>query len=265
LGGFTPLESLLAPKSDPWPRWTAHDPASTATIEHDAWNRLLKIYLRPAPDGIGRFAYSQVSKADRRVLDAYIAGLAGIAIGDYRRAEQRAYWFNLYNALTVRVVLDHYPVATIRDIDISPGIFSDGPWGRKLIIVEGEALSLDDIEHRILRPIWKDARVHYAVSCAALGCPDLGARAFTAANMESMLEDAARTYVNHRRGASVKGGILTVSKVYAWYAEDFGGGPRGVIDHLKRYAAPALAAFLERAQGIDGYDYDWSLNEPAGR
>ena len=265
LGGFTPLESLLAPKSDPWPRWTAHDPASSAIIEHDAWDSLLKSYVHRAPDGINRFAYGQVSEVDRQALDTYIAGLAGVAISRHRRDEQRAYWINLYNTLTVRVVLDHYPVATIRDIDISPGFFSEGPWGRKLVTVEGEALSLNDIEHRILRPIWKDPRVHYAVNCAALGCPDLAATAFTGANTDSMLDHAARAYVNHRRGARVENGNLIVSKIYAWYAEDFGNSAEGVIDHLKRYAGPVLAVTLKSSGGIDGYAYDWSLNEPGGR
>jgi hypothetical protein len=260
LGGFTPLESLLAPKSEPWPRWTAHDPASTATIAHDAWDDLLKKYLRPASDGINRFAYGRVNGPDRKTLDVYIAELSDVAIGRYRRPAQRAYWINLYNALTVRVVLDHYPVATIRDIDISPGFFSSGPWGRKLVTVEGEALSLNDIEHRILRPIWRGPRIHYGVNCAALGCPNLAAKAFTAANTEAMLDAAARAYVNHRRGVHVENGLLTVSKIYAWYAEDFGGDAGSVIAHLRRYAAPALAADLERAGGIDGYAYDWSLN-----
>ena len=246
-------------------RRAEHDPAASATIAHDAWDGLLKSYVRRAPDGINRFAYGQVSKDDRRVLDAYVAGLAGVAIGRHRRAEQRAYWINFYNALTVRVVLEHYPVATIRDIDISPGFFSLGPWDRKLVTVEGEALSLNDIEHRILRPIWKDARVHYAVNCAALGCPDLAAKAFTAATTDAMLVEAARAYVNHRRGARVENGYLTVSKIYAWYVEDFGNSAEGVIMHLKRYARPALAAVLERAGGIDGYAYDWSLNEPGGQ
>ena len=220
--------------------------------------------MQPASDGINGFAYGQIVEADRRVLDAYVAGLADVAIGRHRRAEQRAYWINLYNALTVRVVLEHYPVATIRDIDISPGFFSLGPWDRKLVTVEGEALSLNDIEHRILRPIWRDARVHYAVNCAALGCPDLANTAFTAANTDVMLDTAARAYVNHRRGAHVENGILTVSKIYAWYVEDFGDSAEGVIAHLKIYAQPDLAEVLERAEGIDGYAYDWSLNEPGG-
>ncbi|MDP7650223.1 MAG: DUF547 domain-containing protein [Rhodospirillales bacterium] len=265
VSGFTPLESLLAPKSEPWPRWTAHDPHSTATIAHDAWDGLLKSYVHPAPGGINRFAYGQVSRVDRQALDAYVAELAEVAIDHHRRAEQRAYWINLYNALTVRVVLDHYPVATIRDIDISPGLFSLGPWDRKLVTIEGEALSLNDIEHRILRPIWKDPRIHYAVNCAALGCPDLAAKAFTATNSDAMLEGAARAYVNHRRGARVENGLLTVSKIYAWYAEDFGGDAESVIEHLKHYVAPALAVDMKRAGGIDGYAYDWSLNDTGDR
>jgi Protein of unknown function, DUF547 len=87
-------------------------------------------------------------------------------------------------------------VASIRDIAISPGLFSVGPWGGKLIEVEGEPLSLDDIEHRILRPIWRDPRLHYAVNCAALGCPNLRSSAFTAANADILLETAASDYVN---------------------------------------------------------------------
>ena len=102
--------------------------------------------------------------------------LSGVAIGGYAPDEQRAFWINLYHALTVRVILSHYPVSGIREIDISPGLFARGPWDRKLIPVEGVELTLNDIEHRILRPIWRDPRVHYALNCASLGCPDLRRR-----------------------------------------------------------------------------------------
>ena len=139
--------------------------------------RFLAQHLRTGEDGIARIGYGAVSDEDRKSLDAYIAALAGHP-GSRRalnRAEQQAYWINLYNALTVQVILDHYPVESIRDIDISPGLFADGPWGKKLVTIEGEAVSLDDIEHRILRPIWKDPRIHYAVNCASIGCPNLQA------------------------------------------------------------------------------------------
>ncbi len=167
------IEALFAPSAKLWERWIAHDPNATAGIDHGTWNRFLKTYVSDGDDGVYRVAYGRVTGADKRVLEDYVAGLAATPISGYARAEQLAYWINLYDALTVKVVLDHYPVDSIRDIDISPGLFADGPWDRKLVEIEGEDVSLNDIEHRILRPIWRDPRIHYAVNCASIGCPDL--------------------------------------------------------------------------------------------
>ncbi len=256
--------AAAAPRAELWERWTAHDPRSQATVDHAAWDRVLAAHVRPGADGVNRFAYAAVTADERAALDGYLERLSATPVSTLSRAEQLAFWINLYNALTVRVVLDHYPVASIRDIDISPGLFSDGPWGRKLIAVEGEPLSLDDVEHRILRPIWRDPRIHYAVNCASIGCPDLRRDAFTAATADASLDAAARAYVNHPRGARVEDGRLIVSSIYEWFQEDFGGDDAGVIAHLRRHAAPALAAALERVERIDDDEYDWSLND-AGR
>ncbi len=182
--------------------------------------------------------------------------------GRHRRTEQLAYWINLYNALTVKVVLDHHPLPSIRDISISPGLFSSGPWGAELVRVEGEPIRLDDIEHRILRPLWQDSRVHYALNCASLGCPNLAREAFTAENTERLLDAGARAYVNHPRGVSLVNGRLGVSSIYVWFEEDFG-GEAGVLAHLRRYADPKLAASLAPAAAIDDDAYDWSLNDAA--
>jgi len=213
-----------------------------------------------AADGIARFAYAETTPEEKSALKNYLAGLSRIAISGHARPEQRAYWINLYNALTVDLVLDRFPVASIRDISISPGLFTIGPWGRKLIEVEGVALSLDDIEHRILRPIWKDPRLHYALNCASLGCPDLQATAFTAANAEVLLDAAARAFVNHPRGARIADRRLTVSSIYVWFREDFGGTDDGVIRHLDTYADPPLKRALETVRGVAGHAYDWRLN-----
>ncbi|MBI3453196.1 MAG: DUF547 domain-containing protein [Rhodospirillales bacterium] len=255
--------AAAAPKADLWPRWQTHDPASAAMIDHAAWGGFLKSYVVKSADGVNRVAYGRVTPADRAALDAYIARLAALPIDGFNRDEQRAYWINLYNALTVRVVLDRYPVATIRDIRISPGLFAIGPWGKKLVAVAGEKLSLDDIEHRILRPIWKDPRLHYAVNCAALGCPNLVREAYTAANTERLLDDGARAYVNHPRGAQFTGERLKVSSIYVWFQEDFGNNDAGVIAHLRRYAGPGLAARLAATGRIADDDYDWKLNDAA--
>ncbi len=223
-----------APKAEPWERWTAHDGASTATIDHSAWDRFIKAYLVPGRDGINRLAYGRVSVADRGALARTLDALAAVAISRYTRDEQLAYWINLYNALTVKTILDHYPVESIRDIDISPGWFSFGPWDKKSIEVEDEWLSLNDIEHRILRPIWRDARVHYAVNCASLGCPNLAPTAYNAKTMEASLTEAAREYINHPRGVSIEGGRLTVTAIYEWFVADFGGDEKCVLDHISR-------------------------------
>jgi hypothetical protein len=260
LAGFSSLEVLFAPRSELWPRWQAHDAAATAEIDHTPWDRLLGRYLTAVPGGVNSFAYDKVSPEDRIALDAYVAGLAGFAISGANKARQRAYWINLYNALTVQLVLSHFPVASIRDIDISPGLFGYGPWDKTLIQIEGEALSLNDIEHRILRPIWRDPRVHYGLNCASIGCPNLQPLAFTAENSEALLEAAARAYVNHPRGVEVLDGELVVSSIYAWFAEDFGTSDAQVISHLVRYAEPDLAGVLGRISEIDDHRYDWTLN-----
>jgi len=249
-----------APKADIWERWTAADPASTATIDHSAWDRFLDRHLRTSPDGINRVAYGRVGDRDRRALQGYIAGLSALRISDYSRREQFAYWINLYNAITVAVVLDHYPVATIRNIDIPSGRFSNGPWRRKLLRVEGEALSLDDIEHRILRPIWKDPRIHFAVNCASLGCPNLLGAAFTADRMEDMLDEATRGYVNHPRGAQMAGGKLYLSTLFKWYGADFG-NEAAIVKFVRRHAEPSLADSLGDIGRFSDGGYDWSLND----
>lgn len=261
LGGIGSFEAIFAPSKDPWPRWEAHDPQSTARIDHGAWDALLKAYVSRGPDGVNRFAYGSVAEDDRSRLAGYIESLGDVGISGYRRAEQRAFWINLYNALTVDLVLKHYPVRSIRDIDISPGLFADGPWDKKLIEVEATPLSLNDIEHRILRPIWDDPRIHYAVNCASLGCPDLRDSAFTAANSESLLEQAARDYVNSPRGVWIRKGKLGVSSIYAWFQEDFGGNDEGILRHLRGYADPELRAALKAADRISEHAYDWTLNE----
>ncbi|MEQ9198997.1 MAG: DUF547 domain-containing protein, partial [Rhodospirillales bacterium] len=260
LSGFGSAERLFAPGADLWPRWQAHDAASRSTISHADWDRFLKRYVHARPAAPDRVGYGDVTPEDRRSLDDYIRRLAGLAISSYSGDEQFAYWLNLYHALTVPVVLQHYPVASIRDIDISPGFFADGPWGKELVIIEGQPLSLNDIEHRILRPVWRDPRIHYGVNCASIGCPDLRQDAFTAENTDAALTAAARDYINDPRGVSIEGESVIVSKIYDWFIADFGGDEAGVIAHLLQYAEPELAATLRRKAALDDTRYDWSLN-----
>ncbi len=251
------------PKAELWRRWTAHDASATARIGHRQWRRFLLAYLVAGEDGIARVRYGAVSEIDRRNLDNYVMSLAALPVAAHNRDEQLAYWINLYNALTMAVVLEHYPVKSIMDISISPDLFSFGPWGKKLIAIDGEELSLDDIEHRILRPVWRDPRIHYALNRAALGCPNLRRSPFTGANVEALLTIAAKQYINHPRGVDIRNGELHVSSLYDWYAEDFGGSDAAIIEHLRGFAKPRLAAALQGIDEVTGTDYDWSLNDAA--
>jgi len=254
------IVNQLDTPGDPTERWAEYDSESTRRIDHSDWDDLLKRYVFMHKKGVNRFHYELFGAADRVLLKSYLAMMSATPISEFNRQQQQAYWFNLYNALTVKVILDNYPVKSIRDI--SPDLYPPGPWKLELVNIEGEALSLDDIEHGILRPIWKDPRIHYAVSCAAMGCPNLQPRAYTADNTEIMLDDAAREFINHARAASVRYGLLRVSSIYDWYQVDFGGSEAAVIAHLRQYANKRLLDSLENRSKIDDFHYDWTLNSP---
>ena len=253
--------AFAAPKAELWQRWERHNADSETKVDHSAWDGFLKKHLTPK-DGINRLDYAAVGAEDKKILAGYLRLLEQTRVSSLNRGEQRAFWINFYNALTADVVLRHYPVESILDIDISPGLLARGPWGKKLAEVEGEEVSLDDIEHRILRPIWKDARIHYAVNCASIGCPNLMTEAFTSDNTERLLERGARDFINHPRGAMVADGKLTVSSIYEWFVDDFGGDDTGVIKHLREYADDDLLKSLAEVNSVDDDKYDWQLNKP---
>ena len=260
--GLSVGELQAAPKAELWARWEAHDPSSNNKLDHTPWAGFLQKYLLgDHPSGVNLVRYKAVEGQDKILLGKYLETLEKVAVSKLARPEQKAYWINLYNALTLKVVLDHYPVKSILEINISPGWFSRGPWDAKLLRIEGEGVSLNDIEHRILRPIWKDNRVHYALNCASVSCPNLQPEAFTAENTEELLEMGARQYLSHPRGARLEADTLVLSSIYDWYQADFGGSKSGVIQHLVKYAGSPLAKALSGFRGRIRYEYDWSLNQ----
>ncbi|MGI9407491.1 MAG: DUF547 domain-containing protein [Hyphomicrobiaceae bacterium] len=231
------------------------------TLDHGEWTQLLETYVKPSDDGLNRVDYTAFKASGRDALTAYLSKLTGTDPTTLNRNEQFAFWANLYNAKTIDVVLEHYPVATIRDIDISPGLFSNGPWGKKVVAINGTKLSLDDIEHKILRPHFGDPRVHYAVNCASVGCPNLAARALQGEGLDDQLNAAARAYINSSRGFAISGKRITASKIYKWFQEDFGGSEDGVLKHALIHAEPDLAEKLKSIADIRSFAYDWALND----
>jgi len=251
------------------PEWDTSDENNLARVDHRAWQETLNDYLREHDSGVNRFDYGalKANAGGTAKLDSYLTYLQSFDPRTYSRSEQKAYWINFYNALTVQVVTDAYPVDSIKDISKRllgrlGGIFG-GPWDDVHANVAGRDLTLNNIEHGILRPIWKDNRIHYAVNCASYGCPNLSATAFTAENTDELLDAGARAYVNHPRGVDfVDDDFLVISSIYKWYVADFGGTEKSVIEHLVTYADRALATRLRKFTGSVDYEYDWSLNRP---
>ncbi len=263
LGGVGVL-ACDAPKSVQLDGWDESNEASTERIDHGLWQELLDRYVVARDTGVNLVDYAGFAgnREDTAKLGAYLDDLQGLDPSVYSRAEQKALWMNLYNALTLQVVLSEYPVDSIREIH--EGLIpSAGPWGDVRARVNGRDLTLDDIEHGILRPLWQDERIHYGVNCAAYSCPHLIATAFTGANTERLLEEAARAYVNHPRGVRFRAPHrMILSSIYEWYVEDFGGTEESVIQHLLEYADPELEDRLSNFDGAIDYEYDWRLNEP---
>jgi len=241
---------------------------STATVDHAAWDMLLKTHVVAGADGLNRIAYGNFKKDGHAALKAYVATLQRVDPSVLDRAEQFAFWVNLYNAKTIDVVLDKYPVKSIKDISLGGGLktlVTGGPWQAKIIKVSGVELTLDDIENSILRPLYGDARVHYAVNCASVGCPNLAADAYTGARLEAMLEAGAKAFINSPRGVLVEGDTIKASSIYTWFQADFGGSDAAVLDHWRKYASTTLAEQLNKIGRIARYDYDWTLADATAK
>ena len=243
------------------PVFEVHDPYSGHSVDHSTWDSFLQRYLVTGARGVNRIRYRQVTDCDRQQLNCYLHRLQNTDIRALNRDEQLAFWFNIYNAKTASIVLENYPIRSVRQIKQK---FTDfvGPFDDEGVVnVLGKPLSLNDIESGIIRPVWKDPRIHYAVNCASFGCPNLSPTAWTAANIDSRLNSAAYDFINS--GRAVRSGLrgVRLSKIYKWYKDDFGGDDESVLAHVRQYSDNCTANTLCNQQSISGYFYDWSLND----
>lgn len=233
--------------------FTRSNDQSTIVIDHSEWGRFLSKYARARDDGLNVVDYRGVSPEDAMALDVYIESLSAIDVTTLNKDEQLAFWINMYNAVTVQLIIKSDPVDSIRDLN--------KPWDRPRVEVNGVSLTLNQIESGIIRPVYDDPRIHYAVNCASIGCPNLALMAYSGSTLDDMLDAGARNYINHPRGVSVKGRRVIASKIFGWYREDFGADVPAVLDHIRKYADDDLKASLEGRTKISKYIYDWNLND----
>ncbi len=228
--------------------------SSTAT---QAYADVLAKRITPGPDGITLFDYAGVAgTADHRAIEAFITEQTALSPSTFSEPEALAYWANLYNAVTLDVVLDEYPIKSIREF----GAFNTGPWDRKLITVEGAEMSLNDIEHGTMREKYPTPYIHYMVNCASIGCPNLMDRLWDADTLDADKKAAARAYINSDRGLRVDGKTISISKIFKWYGDDFGTKDE-MRAHFKTYATGERLDLLNRDARFKGSHYDWALNQ----
>ena len=209
-------------------------------------------------NGINFIAYGDVTEAHHAELKTYIASLEQAGVEGLNDDEIKAFWFNVYNAKTIDIIVENYPLKSIRSL----GALNRGPWDRKVLNVKGKGeMSLNDVEHGTLREMYKEPRIHYAVNCASYGCPNLKSTVWTAANLEADLNAAAIGYINHPRGVRVENGKVIASKIFDWYKVDFGNNQAGMLEHFRKYAKGDLATQLSSATKISKFEYNWNLNE----
>ena len=210
---------------------------------HADWNTLLKKYVTDA----GNVDYKNF-KNDISSLDAYLKQLAeNDPANNWSKKERLAYYINLYNAATVKLILDNYPIKRIKDIN--------KPWGKKWVRVGNTTYSLGNIEHKILRKM-NEPRIHFAINCASYSCPKLLNVAFTAANMETLLQKATNGFINDTKRNKISTNKVQLSNIFKWYKKDFTGNGT-LIEYLNTY----LTTKINDNADIDYLKYDWSLNE----
>lgn len=221
------------------------------TIDNQIYASLLKKYVvnqRVNYDGF---------KKEEKLFDEYLAILSHADVKSLSRDERFAFYINAYNAFTIKLILTKYPgINSIKEI----GGFFSGPWSKKFISLGGRTVSLDHIEHDILRPKFKDPRVHFAMNCAAKSCPPLLNEPYEGRTLETQLDNQAKKFINDKKKTFIKGDTLFISKIFKWFKGDFSNNP---LLFIKRYASEDLKEKLNSSGKnikINYLNYDWSLN-----
>jgi hypothetical protein len=217
-------------------------PMTLLKIDYSTWDKLLKKYV----DIDGNVDYKNLGK-EIGLLNSYLKDQTKNPISEYDTNESKlVYYINLYNAATVKLILDNYPLGSIKDLK--------GPWNRQVISIRDKKLSLGDIEHNILRKM-DEPRIHFAINCASYSCPKLLNEAFTVEKLEEQLEKTARNFVNDPKRNVINKEKAMLSQIFKWYKKDFT-DKMALADYINKYSTTKIS----NDTSIEYINYDWSLN-----
>lgn len=196
--------------------------------------------------------------SDKDKLNAYADQLSSNApTDDWSDEEQIAYWINAYNVFTVKLIVDNYPLESIKDLNPTISIPTlRSIWTKEWFQIGGEDFSLDRIEHKILRKDFEEPRIHFAVNCASISCPTLRNEAYTADKLDEQLEEQAKLFLNDTSRNTITPEKITVSKIFSWFGGDFKNG-QTLVQFINRYTAVNIQ---DKAK-VKFMDYDWRLND----
>jgi len=222
-----------------------------AGVDNGIYAQLLAKHVKK-----GRVNYDGF-KQDQALLDQYLSSLSSTDPDTLTRNHRFAFYINAYNAFTIKLILTRYPdLNSIKEL----GSFFSNPWNKKFIPLGGWTVSLDHIEHEVLRPKFKDPRIHFAINCAAKSCPPLLDKPYEGDTLNRQLDEQTRAFINNKRSTFVKDGSLFISKIFDWFDEDFNDNP---LLFIRQYAEAPLRSELDKAGPklkITYLNYDWTLN-----
>lgn len=225
--------------------------AADGQLNQKPWAELLKKYVH---NGVVDYAGFQ---RDETTLDRYLENLAAQTPEQLSRNAQYAFYVNAYNAWTVKMILSAYPgIKSIKDL----GGFFKSPWEKPIVRVGTQTFTLDEIEHKKLRPRFKDPRIHFVVNCASISCPPLRSEPYDAKKLEAQLDDATRAFLNNPVNYRLEGSNFYVSRLFKWYSEDF---EDDAVGFYLKYAREDLKADIQAAGSaltVKYLNYDWRLN-----
>ncbi|MEM9857613.1 MAG: DUF547 domain-containing protein [Bacteroidota bacterium] len=226
---------------------------SDVAPDHSPWTNLLKQHV--TPEGLVR--YSDFKREEKK-LDNYLKTLSEKAPNPekWSREEQLAYWINVYNAFTVKLVLDHYPVESIKDINLVNIPFVSSVWQKKFFSIGGEKMNLDHVEHSILRKEFNEPRIHFAINCASFSCPKLLNEAFLPKKIEEQLQHQAVSFINDKQRNKIDESSVRLSKIFKWFKKDFT-KEGDLIGFVNKYSKIEVG----RGVRVNYLDYNWKLNE----